>query len=371
MNRAQRSDALHRKVRQFAGGARDLSFVDLALEIADFQREFSPGFARLLARRTAPLRAAEEIPGVPCDAFRLTRVATHPEAEDCVRFATSGTTGNSRGIHALRNVDTYRTLALRFGRSALLGDPRPRRVVALAPRLDDPPSSSLGYMMSLFMLDFEHSEVDARLPERWLIDERGVNVAALERAGRAALDAGESLLILATSFALVALLDTLNGRQVSSPEHTVVMQTGGFKGKTREVAPDELRHSVAVTFAIPESQVVSEYGMTELTSQLYEASLPGSALHAERRGAPGIYFEPPWLQVIPVDPVGLEPVAEGEVGIARILDLGNVDSAVAIQTQDRVRRSNGGIELLGRAPGATPRGCSLAIEEFLATRHHD
>ena len=108
--------------------------------------------------------------------------------------------------------------------------------------------------------------------------------------------------------------------------------------------------------------------MTELTSQLYEGTLPGSALQAEWRGAPGTYFEPAWLCVVPVDPISLEPVAPGEVGIARIVDLGNVDSAIAIQTQDRVRRVAGGIELLGRAAGAPPRGCSLAVEEFLAAR---
>jgi hypothetical protein len=69
---------------------------------------------------------------------------------------------------------------------------------------------------------------------------------------------------------------------------------------------------------------------------------------------------------VPVDSTTLEPVPEGEVGIARIIDLGNVDSAVAIQTQDRVRRVPGGIMLLGREMGAPARGCSLAIEEFLA-----
>ena len=130
----------------------------------------------------------------------------------------------------------------------------------------------------------------------------------------------------------------------------------------------EQPRGVAEAFGIAPSHVVSEYGMTELTSQLYEATLPGSALEAERHGRPGVYCEPPWLRVIPVDPVSLEPVATGEVGLGRIVDLGNVDSAVAIQTQDRVRRVAGGIELLGRVPGATPRGCSLAIEEFLAAR---
>ena len=269
----------------------------------------------------------------------------------------------------MRNAETYRTLALNYGRKALLTGRGPLRVVALAPCLDAPPSSSLGYMMAMFMLGFEQfAETNIRTPARWLLDEGGVNIAGLARAANLAREGGEALLVLATSFALVALLDALGERKLPLPSSSVVMQTGGFKGKSREIAPDELRSSVANAFGVAPSHVVSEYGMTELTSQLYEATVPGSALEAERSGQPGVYCEPPWLQVIPVDPVSLDPVAAGAVGIARIVDLGNVDSAVAIQTQDRVRRVPGGIELLGRAPGATPRGCSLAIEEFLAGR---
>ena len=367
MNRNARSDALHGAVQRFAAGDRTRSFADLALEIAQFQAEFSPGFARLMASRGGAPTCVDAIPGVPSDAFRLARVAVHPEGEDAVRFATSGTTGSGHGIHAMRSVDTYRALALNFGRTALLSTERARRVVALAPRLTDPPTSSLGYMMALFMLDFEQ-DGNAHDPERWLIDERGVNVADLERAGQQAIEAGQELIVLATSFALVALLDAIDGRKIPVPEHTVVMQTGGFKGKSREIAPDELRRAIAQTFSIAEARVVSEYGMTELTSQLYEATLPGASLEAERHGQSGIYFEPAWLRVVPVDPVSLEPVSDGEIGIARIVDLGNVDSAIALQTQDRVRRVNGGIELLGRTPGAPPRGCSLAVEEFLAAR---
>jgi hypothetical protein len=224
-------------------------------------------------------------------------------------------------------------------------------------------------MMAMFMADFAGMpEESIQAPEHWLIDDRGVNVAGLARAAERALATGRDLVVLATSFALVLLQDTLAGRTVAAPARTVVMQTGGFKGKSREVAPAELRASVAQTFGIDPAHVVSEYGMTELTSQLYEATVPGSALHAERHGSAGVYYEPPWLRVIPVDPVSLTPVALGEVGIGRIIDLGNVDSAVAVQTQDRVRRVASGIELLGRTPGATPRGCSLAIEEFLAAR---
>lgn len=367
MSRNARSDALHQAVRHFAAGDRTRTFGELALEIANFQREYSPGFARLWASRRASIDHADDIPGVPCDAFRLARVALHPESEDRLRFSTSGTTSGARGLHAMRVTETYHELALHFGRAALLSNDRPHHVVALAPLLDDPPSSSLGHMMAMFMVDFEQrGPFDVRTPERWLIDDRGVNLAGLEQAAARAKKRDEPLLVLATSFALVGLLDALQGRTLPLPEGAIVMQTGGFKGKTREIEPAELRASVARTFGFREAQVVSEYGMTELTSQLYEATVPGSALERERRGTFGVYAEPPWLRVVPVDPVTLEPVPNGEVGIARIVDLGNVDSAIAIQTQDRVRRVDGGVVLLGRAAGATPRGCSLAIEEFLA-----
>jgi hypothetical protein len=366
MTRNAHSDDLHRAVRRFATGDRSRSFSELSLEIAAFQRKFSPGFERLCKSRGGSLTRVEDIPGVPTDTFRLARVAVHPESEDRLRFFTSGTTSGARGMHAMRVTETYHELALQFGRSALLSNDRPHRVVALAPLLDDPPTSSLGHMMAMFMVDFEQrGEFDVRTRERWLIDDRGVDLPGLERAAERATNRGETLLVLATSFALVTLLDALGARTIPLPAGSVVMQTGGFKGKTREIEPSELRAALARTFRTDEAQIVGEYGMTELTSQLYEASVPGSALARERRGQSGVYAEPPWLRVVPVDPTTLEPVPDGDVGIARIVDLGNVDSAVAIQTQDRVRRVEGGIVLLGRAAGAPPRGCSLAIEEFL------
>jgi len=78
-----------------------------------------------------------------------------------------------------------------------------------------------------------------------------------------------------------------------------------------------------------------------------------------------VYVEPPWARVVPVDPETLAPVKHGDVGVARIEDLLNVDSAVAIVTADRVRRVKEGFELLGREAGAPPRGCSIATEEML------
>ncbi len=148
------------------------------------------------------------------------------------------------------------------------------------------------------------------------------------------------------------------------------MQTGGFKGRSREVAPDELRSLLASAFGVPPTHVVGEYGMTELGSQLYEGTLVAAPLAvagiAGRSPARhGVYLAPPWLRVTAVDPVSLDPVAPGEVGIARFVDLANVDSVVAVQTADRVRVTAEGVELLGRLPGAPPRGCSIAADEML------
>jgi hypothetical protein len=100
--------------------------------------------------------------------------------------------------------------------------------------------------------------------------------------------------------------------------------------------------------------------MTELSSQFWEATF------VDERAALGVYAEPPWARVVPVDPETLTAVAHGDVGVARIEDLANVDSAFAIVTQDRVRRVAGGFELLGRLPGAPPRGCSIALDELLS-----
>lgn len=367
MSVVQESERLHERVRRFARGAEGgATFSELALEIADFQRRYSPGFARLVERRDRALDRVDTIPAVPSDAFRLTRVALHEPALDRVCFATSGTTGAERGLHPLRTTETYAELSLSMGRRALIAHESLHTVVALAPPLDEPPSSSLGFMMELFMRAFDGRGLDdgaytAHCPERWLLRAEGVDRVGLRRAIAVAERRAEPLLLLATSFALVALFDALGDEALPLPSGSVVMQTGGYKGRTRSVPPAELRRDASQRFGIPEAAIVSEYGMTELSSQLYEGTLPFGSL----RGPAGIYLEPPWLRVTPVDPVSLEPVADGEPGLARFVDLANVDSAVAIVTRDRVRRSGPGIELLGRAPGAPPRGCSLAVEALL------
>ncbi|HEX2877233.1 MAG TPA: acyl-protein synthetase [Polyangiaceae bacterium] len=369
----EESNRLHERVQRFAAGASADSFEQLALDLARFQASSSVGFGRLLRARGGKLESIDDIPPVPSDAFRLARVATYAAELDAVRFFTSGTTGAERGTHAMRRTDTYEQLSLAYGRHALLGPVGKAVVVALAPPLTQPPSSSLGYMMARFMDQFDgealpgaETTFSSASSARWLLSESGVNLAGLQLAADVAQARGVPVLLLGTAFALVQLLDDLAGKRLPLPSDSVVMQTGGFKGRTREVSMEELRAGVADAVQLGSVRVVGEYGMTELTSQLYEGTIAESALAQQKPAAsPGIYFEPPWLRVTPVDPVSLSAVVEGEAGLACFTDLGNVDSALRVVTQDLVRREQGGIRLLGRQPGAPARGCSLAIEALL------
>jgi hypothetical protein len=372
MDSTAESEALHARVRAYAAGSSEPgeTFDRLALDIAQFQARHSPGFARLVERTRSALDRVEEIPAVPTEAFRVARVAVHPPELDQERFLTSGTTG-APGVHAMRTTRTYRELSLRSGRAALTSAwPGRSVVVALAPPPGNPTTSSLGFMLRTFMevfdgralrMDPDGAPFDGESPLRWLAGPAGIDVEGLVRAAGVARKRHEPLLVLGTSFALVLLIDALTNARIVVPKRTVVMQTGGFKGRTRVVAPEVLRALVAKAFRVPSEHVIGEYGMTELTSQLYEGTLPGGAW----RGEPCVYLAPPWLRVAAVDPVTFEALPEGEVGIARLVDLGNVDSAVAVVTQDLVRARAGGIELCGRRPEAEPRGCSLAIEALV------
>ncbi len=241
-------------------------------------------------------------------------------------------------------------------------------VVALAPWTGRSTPSSLGYMMQRMMERFDARSVcEQRLtpefrlddPLRWLVSERGVDIGGLTRVIEVAERVHARVVLLATSFALAELVDALGHETRPLPSGSVVMPTGGFKGRTRTIEPAVMERELRRIFG--DIDLVGEYGMTELTSQLYEGTARLGQLHA----APGVYVEPPWLRVVPCEPRSLQPVRDGEVGLACFIDLGNVDSAVALLTQDLVRREGAGIRLLGRQAAAPVRGCSLAVEALL------
>ena len=362
MTARDRSAALHLRARAFvsayeAKAAIPETFDALAADLARFQFEHVEGYRRLVRARgvdVSAIQRAGDAPAVPTDAFKVARVSTFPEAETPVVFRTSGTTIGARGAHWLRDVGTYDQGALAFGRWALAHDlPADAAVLVLGPPPAEAPDSSLTHMLARFV-----GSLGPEVPGGSFFLENGViDLVRLDEVIAALLVERRAALLLGTSFAFVHLLDGLDDAGFRLPPGSRVMQTGGFKGKSREVEPSVLRRDLAKAFGIDAAAIVSEYGMTELSSQFYEATAHG--------GAPGVYLEPPWARVVPVDPVTLVPVPEGQIGIARIEDLLNVDSAFAVLAADRVRRSGAGFELLGRAEGAPPRGCSIAVDELL------
>jgi hypothetical protein len=362
--------ALHARARALvsafsAGTPSPESFDAFACDLARYQASRIEGYARLCRARgvdVAALSSAADIPAVPTDAFKMTRVATFAPDETTITFRTSGTTVGTRGEHPMRDVTTYEAAAVAFGRHWLARDlDKPVPVIVLGPSPSHAPDSSLVHMCEAFVRAF-----GAPAPESatYLVDADGIlDLAAFDERVAIALARAEPMLVLGTSFAFVHFVDGVGKATFDLPRGSRVMQTGGYKGRSREVPPAVLRADLARVFALDPRSIVGEYGMTELSSQFYERTLFDEASPL------GVYAEPPWARVVPVDPETLAPVPHGATGIAKIIDLMNVESAVAVLTQDQVRRigpeDTGGFELLGRAPGAPARGCSIAIDELL------
>jgi hypothetical protein len=141
------------------------------------------------------------------------------------------------------------------------------------------------------------------------------------------------------------------------PPGSWVFETGGYKGLTETLEPPEFRHRVAAFFQIPPDRILNEYSMTELSSQFYR--WPGEPYH---RG-------PFWTRIRVIDPETGTPAAKGQPGYLEIIDLANVDSVMAIRTQDlAIAHGDSAFVLLGRDPGALPRGCSRAADDLLKKR---
>ena len=145
------------------------------------------------------------------------------------------------------------------------------------------------------------------------------------------------------------------------PRGSRVMETGGYKGRRMAVARPVLVRRITERLGVPAFRVINEYGMTELTSQFYDVSLKNGKASSVK----GI---PAWTRVLIVDPVTGRPVAKSRRGLIRIIDLANVGSCLAIQTEDEGRLVGSGFEILGRKKGADLRGCSLSFEELGSLR---
>jgi hypothetical protein len=165
--------------------------------------------------------------------------------------------------------------------------------------------------------------------------------------------------LLGTAFNLVHLLDSLAKRRLALtlPEGSRVLETGGYKGRSRSIPKAELHALITQHLGIPPTHIVAEYGMSELSSQAYDTRVQSS--RSKVQSLERVFRFPAWARAQVISPETGREVGEGETGLIRIFDLANVRSVLAMQTEElAVRRANG-FELIGRAALAEPRGCSL------------
>jgi len=343
-------------IDSLAGGGRDDEGRDaLLLDLARAQAEVVAPYRRLVASRGGALEDAstiDAVPALPTDVFRYARVSRFAESETQRVFRTSGTTHGARGEHHFRDLSLYDRAARAAARHGLFRDGLERHLVILAPHPSEAPDSSLSYMLGRFESWFGEGR------STWAFHDGALDLEALRKALEGAIDADQPVALLGTSFAFVHAEDALRGQYFALPDSSFVMQTGGFKGRSREVAPEAMCDLLAKRYGVADNAIVAEYGMTELSSQMYETTLHCPD-EVRRLWVPG------WVRATPVDPESLEPVARGQVGILRIDDVANVESVATIQTADLARCVGDGIVLIGRAPGTVPRGCSLAMDEAL------
>ena len=332
--------------------ADDAAFNRFAMRIHAAQRATNPLLRRFWDAAPGGTPADwDDIPPVAATAFRdLPIVSGTPE----VVFRTSGTTGGSggRGEHHVLSLDLYKAAARANYRRHLMHGAARLRVLSLIPGPRDVPDSSLSTMAGFIAAEPEISNaVWAFHPEEGVYTE----------AVRELATAGDPVLVLTTAFALVHLLDALGRERIQFPEASRMMETGGFKGRMAEVDRDTLYRRAEHILDIPPSCIVNEYGMTELLSQAYDG-VAGTAPPLPTR----VHRFPPWVRTRALDPATLAPLPPGEPGLLAHFDLANAGSVCHILTEDFGHTTDdGGLRLLGRAAGASPRGCSLAAESFL------
>ena len=297
-------------------------------------------------------------PAVPVNAFKALDLVCGAAAEVGLVFRTSGTTRGveRRGRHYVPDPELYRSSLLPCFRAHLLPDVERIRFVSLIPSPEDAPDSSLS-----FMVGAAASEWASRTC--WVVDGQGaLDAEALTEALREARALQEPVLLLGTAFAFVHALERPDSGLGPLPEGSRIMETGGFKGRAREVSRDTLHGLLAERTGVSKAHVVNEYGMTELLSQLYEPVL------SEGPDAAGWHRPPPWLRVRALDPTTLAPLEEGREGLLAFFDLANAGSVCHVLTEDLGSVRDGDVHLVGRVRGAEPRGCSRAMDELMSAR---
>jgi hypothetical protein len=310
-----------------------------------------------------------QIPAMPAAAFKELELTSLPPHERTAVFCSSGTTGQrpSRHFHNAESLQLYEASLRPWFFTHFLMDkektsafltrafaPLPR-LLFLTPPPAAAPHSSLVYMFETISRAPAFADqaaffggVDAS--GAWVLD---VN-AALE-ALRIAVQTGQPVALLGTAFNFVHLLDQANDLRLKLPAGSRLLETGGYKGRSRVIPKTELHRWMTTRLGVPPSHIVCEYGMCELSSQAYDLQVASAAVAIPER----TFQFPPWARVQIISPETGNELEEGQTGLIRVFDLANARSVLAVQTEDLGVRRGAGFVLRGRAVQAEPRGCSL------------
>lgn len=312
-------------------------FQEIALEIFNCQLDKNTvyhEFVTGLGKNREAVKTISDIPFLPVEFFRNKKIVTGDLPVDMI-FESSGTAGVVPGKHFINDLSLYEesfTKAFRM----FYGDPGEYLIAALLPSYTERKGSSLVYMADKLIKQSNH-------PLSGFYKE---NIEGLIQMLKNAKDGNRKVLLLGVSFALIDLAERF------SPDLSgiIVMETGGMKGKRKELTRTELHSILKSRLNVP--SIHSEYGMAELMSQAYSKG-------------DGVFYCPPWMKVVirdPHDPLSLisEP---GRAGGINIIDLANINSCSFIATGDLGKlHEDGGFEVLGRFDNSDIRGCNLLVQ---------
>lgn len=307
------------------------------------------------------IRSVDGIPFVSTAAFKYANLSQNVGSAPLV-FLTSGTTQGRyrRGRHVVPYPEVYRASALAHLRSMLFPDGARPWMLAMHPAMDVMPESSLSTMISWCVAEFGSGT------SLFAAKREGVDLEASLKFLKRARIAGEAVCILATTAAFAALCANLEESRESIPlaAGSRLMDTGGAKGQVIPLTAPQVIERAQKFLGIEADLVINEYGMTELCSQLYDATAfnCSSAASSDER----VKIAPPWLDARALDPSTMSRVPDGEPGMLAFFDLANVGSVSAVMTEDLGIVEGNRVRVLGRAAASEARGCALAIGEFEA-----
>jgi len=312
-----------------------IGFENLALEVFRFQYENNAvyrSFCDLINCNPVEVKSTEEIPHLPISFFKSKKVCSFPQT-DVPFFSSSNTGGSLSSKHFYRSLTDYK-MSFRKGFEYFYGPIQSYTVLALLPSYMERKGSSLIYMAEDMIQNSQQPESGFYLNQWESLKDR---ILKLE-------EKGQKTLLLGVSFALLDLME----HYAFDLQHTLVMETGGMKGRRKEMTREALHDRLKKGFGC--SKIHSEYGMTELFSQAYSKG-------------DGLFECPPWMRVSArenQDPFHRLPW--GQTGGLNIIDLANKDSCAFIATDDLGKvHSKTQFEVMGRLDSSEIRGCNLMV----------